>query len=138
MQDRRSCTHIWLVAEGVGRSKGMIDEIRLSEKSKWLVEPTEGEYGKGWNDCNKHWIEVIKEMPKVGEWIPCSERLPEYTGCYLTTTAIPSMGKTSYLIKYVVMKVDKAGKKRWYRQGRGNEVIAWMPLPEPYKEGAET
>lgn len=98
----------------------MIDEIRLSEKSKWLVEPTEGEYGKGWNDCNKHWIEVIKEMPKSGEWIPCSERLPEKFGKYLVT-------EVNIFIPQI-----RLFEGTWDAL---NEVIAWMPLPERHKEG---
>lgn len=30
-----------------------------------------------WNSALKVCIDTVKEQPKVGEWIPCSERLPE-------------------------------------------------------------
>ena len=104
----------------------MIDEIRLAEKSKWFLECLEGEYGKGWNDCNKHWIKVIQEMPKASEWIPCSERLPERCAEVLISTHVgvyigeKTAGGYDICEEYWVS--DKA-------------VLAWMPLPEPYKAG---
>lgn len=67
-------------------------------------------------------------------WIPCSERLPEARrsvilstknwtgeGCYWETTA-----------HHVIWK-----GYRWNATYWDDEVIAWMPLPEPYKEGAD-
>ena len=53
------------------------------------------------------------------QWIPCSERLPERNGYYLVTGRQGAVNKRLYQDGY------------WY----GNwTVIAWMPLPEPYKE----
>lgn len=72
--------------------------------------------------------ERIKGMPKVGEWIPCSERLPEskreevVRSWYIVTLATGA----------VVEKCFDFIKKEWVTD---IEVIAWMPLPEPYKKG---
>lgn len=62
----------------------------------------------------------------VGEWIPCSERLPDKEGAYLFTC------KTISGIKYVRPGV-------LYSNGKfgSDNVIAWMPLPEPYKESED-
>jgi len=52
-------------------------------------------------------------------WIPCSERLPEERGFYLTTTK------------------DKAVYCDYWNEDnfdRTEMVIAWKPLPEPYRE----
>lgn len=53
-------------------------------------------------------------------WIPCSERLPEERGFYLTTTK----DKAVYCDHWNGDNFD-----------RTEIVIAWMPLPEPYREG---
>ena len=68
---------------------------------------------------------------KMAEWIPVSERLPkaresvilstkEWTGegCYWETTK-----------HHVIWK-----GYRWNATYWDDEVIAWMPLPKPYKE----
>ena len=60
-------------------------------------------------------------------WIPCSERLPKRCNYYIVT----DFGK-----------VDEAyydSDSRWFSWD-GNklkDVTAWMPLPEPYKEGQD-
>ena len=54
------------------------------------------------------------------QWIPVSERLPEERGFYLTTTK------------------DKAVYCDYWNEDnfdRTEMVIAWMPLPEPYRGG---
>lgn len=67
-------------------------------------------------------LDIIKEQPKVGEWIPCSERLPEEKGTYLVTVK-----------KFGVTFARFTGQKD--NLHFDSEVIAWMPLPEPFKEG---
>ena len=63
-------------------------------------------------------MEFASAQPEQ-HWIPCSERLPEERGFYLTTTK------------------DKAVYCDYWNEDnfdRTEMVIAWMPLPEPYKE----
>lgn len=73
-------------------------------------------------------IEQIQNAPTVeerpqGEWIPVSERLPEQNGYYITTCRD--------ICENRVHTVGFDGvRKKW---GRGG-VIAWQPLPEPYKQ----
>lgn len=75
-------------------------------------------------------IEELEQQPKTG-WIPCSERLPEENGNYLVTVEAND-GTAS--IKFQM--VDHYGPK-WLHEGKREKVIAWMPLPEPYKAESE-
>ena len=58
-------------------------------------------------------------------WIPVSERLPEREGWYLT-----SLGDKTYGGADVDMYC-----KGWVKYG--THVLAWMPLPQPYKAESE-
>ena len=76
----------------------------------------------------------LEEQPRVGEWIPCGERLPEAEGEYLCSLyyAIPPYNlfhpeNDIYIHTISIQKFDGTSFK--------SSVIAWMPLPEPYKEG---
>ena len=67
---------------------------------------------------------AIKALEQT-RWIPCSERLPEDEGDYLVTF------KLSFMNFIEVCTFNKAG----WNKGGYDEVIAWMPLPEPYRGG---
>lgn len=68
-----------------------------------------------------------------GEWIPRSERLPSESGDYLCT--IPLDADETY------MEVLTFHKGRFYEDDAEwgatfhDDVLAWMPLPKPYKGG---
>ncbi len=80
---------------------------------------------------HKHYISV--EDTELPRWIPVSERLPEERGYYLVTTD----GSHNAVI-------DIAEYGKFYRKpeneyvlewNKASRVIAWQPLPEPYKKG---
>ena len=96
-------------------------------------------------------MRMIRNMPTVDNtdngWIPCSERLPEESGYYLVTYHNWSDG--NFLPKYN----DTYARKLHYQisdhfvgwnypknvddraeNDCHKEVIAWQPLPEPFKE----
>ncbi len=71
-------------------------------------------------------IEIpIKRREPVMRWIPCSERLPE-DGTYIVCLDDGSVFEYDYISK-------------WWDDGAwqycGKDVVAWMPLPKPYKDG---
>ena len=74
----------------------------------------------------------LTEVPGP-KWNPCSERLPEQSDDYICT--IPLDEKETFA------KVLTFHKGRFYEDDDewGNtfydDVIAWMPLPTPYKGG---
>lgn len=64
-------------------------------------------------------------------WIPCSEKNPNETGGYFTT--IKWLDREN-VYKYMVVKRDYFAE---YDAWNDSLVIAWMPLPEPYKAESE-
>lgn len=82
-------------------------------------------------------LSEIKELIGAGsQWISCSERLPEYPfGCLVTVwdTDPITMDEFENILPYFVgwdgeQWNDVEGEQCPF------EVIAWMPLPEPYKD----
>ena len=65
------------------------------------------------------------------DWIPVSERVPEKSGYYIVS------------LNDAVDSYASFGNGKWYyvafdlvlKEYREHEVIAWKPLPEPYKGG---
>lgn len=76
-------------------------------------------------------IDLIPSADRPTGWIPVSERLPENNGCMLVTIddAI-EFGKyeDGEWSIWVCEHWDE-----WDAKG----VIAWMPIPEPYKEDSD-
>ena len=80
------------------------------------------------------YVEGIEELPSVTpqqKWIPCSERLPEEDGLYLVIGLGIYLGEYSPFI-FKREKTSPSNTLKWVQ-----EIVAWMPLPEPYKEGEE-
>lgn len=70
----------------------------------------------------------VQPTQEVGRWIPCSERLPEDIGkLYLVCFNDGYISSVEY-----DMDGDRVDWLLWQESG---EVVAWMPLPEPWKEG---
>ncbi len=64
------------------------------------------------------------------KWIPCSERLPEVQkDCLVTAKYSGFMGMYGTWVKTGYLN----SKWAWNGDCFGGEVVAWMPLPEPYK-----
>jgi len=79
-------------------------------------------------------IETISECVEPSEiphWIPCSERLPENDGeLYLVTDYCKMINRKRIHLSRCYMNREGF----WSEVPLGYEVIAWMPLPQPYKE----
>ena len=72
----------------------------------------------------------------MSEWIPVKERLPENKETVLLTFKHFVSGNTIGLGSMILLR----GKTHWHvrEQNLGTyDVLAWMPLPEPYKEDGE-
>ena len=90
--------------------------------------------------------DTIEQLPSAQpeqRWIPCSERLPEANGRYLVTRGLNACGSLWNRV-YITNYSDLMGLKSeriWWDGNVGksdferiDDVIAWMPLPEPYAE----
>lgn len=104
----------------------MIDE-------KKLIEDIEKEfdgvcvYDVSPSQAVNDFVEIVDRQPKVGQWIPCSERLPEVDGEYLVTT------------KYSQIPTILEWRMGYWFDEEANiyKVIAWMPFPPAFKESED-
>lgn len=91
--------------------------------------------------------EQADELGVYGKWIPVSERLPEKYGSYLVAWKPCNMSE-EYVVKrsgsphfYEILEYDPDDESGWtesIEQATGEyEILAWMPLPEPYRESEE-
>ena len=98
----------------------MIDEKRLIEKivhKLTSVQTTSHE-----KDALRWVLFNIAYEDRVGEWIPVSERLPINDGKYLVTT--------DGTFGIDIIDIARFETDEWCKSA---EILAWMPLPEPYK-----
>lgn len=81
-----------------------------------------------------------KEKLYMG-WIPCSKRLPKRSGEYFVSVIDGSGEDNDYEavgVAWFAHKKDYGIKEsEWRELGIDETVIAWMPLPEPYKAESE-
>ena len=92
---------------------------------------------------------TILELPSAQpeqRWIPVTERLLEANGRYLITRGLNACGAMWNRV-YIANYSDLMGLKSeriWWNGNVGksdferiDDVIAWMPLPEPYRKEGE-
>lgn len=78
-------------------------------------------------------MDIIKELQPTqperitSRWIPCGERPPENDNDVLV-----QMNDGSMMVDY-----RAASSNGWFWAELDDEPVAWMPLPEPYKEVTE-
>lgn len=121
-------------------------------------------YANGWNDCNSAWIDVVKDLPSAqtehnsdderkiadlhkmvnyllsrleSQWIPVSEGLPKEYGEYICTMENGQVQECGFVPENQRGLVD--GWSTCEADGHKflgyADVLAWMPLPDPWKEG---
>lgn len=118
----------------------MIDENKLIEEIRKMFKPLTTADGSSYideliqahNETLYDVLKTIEEQPKVNEWIPVEERLPDkgkdvivtYIGYntggrFSNGTAFYDFGKWWWSINDSIVKV---------------KIIAWMPLPKEYEK----
>lgn len=104
---------------------GYIDEIR---KDVVIIRNDSGYFG-----TEKHNVfvaESVKKREAQGKWIPCSERLPENNIDVLISDNVGHVEIGRY-IKGLWFDYD-INEYGIQDENFDLEVVAWMPLPEPY------
>lgn len=80
--------------------------------------------------------EVFEKL--VQRWIPCSERLPEkYCHCLVTRKNIYDDGFDVDVREDVFIELEGVWDWQSIHEGLLDDIVAWMPLPEPYQEEGE-
>ena len=103
------------------------EEVPMSDKDKLLLE------------VNKAICKNLKALEQEPRWIPVSERLPDKNmNCFVTLEngVVKVLGysttqRTTYPKGFYYVKDGFS-----WRQIQ-NPVVAWMPMPAPYKGDAE-
>lgn len=70
--------------------------------------------------------EDAKDINVLGKWIPCSERLPENAMNVIAQFSSGTVTELRYAGNGIFEGIYKYSTK---------VIIAWMPLPTPYKKG---
>lgn len=123
----------------------MIDEKKLIEEIKYLLFNSEM-LSPRWFAINEM-LEIIKCQPKVGEWIPVSERLPEEEAKEFIKEHLNGIGYLyPCLLTYRSPNTEKINVVRFYYDLYQNwfvnlreepcekdRCLAWQPLPEPWE-----
>ncbi len=123
------CSHMDDIPDANISNKRLIDANELDEEVRnfFLAITGNPKQATVVRECKKTFRRIIDEQQTVyanDDWIPCSERLPE-DGTYLCTLDGELVGEQE---PFTGMCGIENGK--WDEEGC---VIAWKPLPEPYK-----
>ena len=90
--------------------------------------PDGGEWAR---QITEDFCKDIDEQPTIDQqkWVSCSERLPEESGYYLCTCLDGHRSMVTQVKFHTRIKSwNLTGARAYWR------VIAWCPLPEPWKE----
>lgn len=107
----------------------MIDETKLIDEVNDLMDANLLFYddaSKSRQETLEEVADLIYEQPKVGEWIPVEDRLPEIFENVLIYTKSGHYHIGAYFEE----------RKRWWLGVYWEDldfILAWMPLPKPYE-----
>lgn len=136
-----------MITEQVERMRRLADEM---EKSTFVHEETHFIAIKVLREA-ANTISVLSEKLQAanmekstayynGGWIPVKERLPEDGRPVL----IYAWSVHDVIARYDELRTEEGYKKAWVTADAWNgnteikhDVIAWMPLPEPYREDGD-
>ena len=138
----------------------MIDEKKLIEdilQHENVLASANHVYKSGYRDRQYEIIDTIKRQPKVGEWIPVSDRLPDelvavnvtwINRCpqnyYMhikdkpfTDTAVLYRGEWYWWDTTIIDYLSEYGAYVFETVDKSTDILAWMALPEPWKGESE-
>ena len=83
-------------------------------------------------------IEKVNNAERAGEWIPVTYAMNEESGEFELTCPLPEEGERILVVDgqgYISIDEQCCDDDGWYLDDHTDwlDVVAWMPLPEPYK-----
>lgn len=114
----------------------------MSDKSKIYdyIKRTINPYGKPFKgtayELGAKIMDFIENMDdeKENGWVPVSERLPEESDYYMACIYNEISNKYYCRSEWFSINNNYYGELVWIDLKSYEKVVAWMPLPEPYKE----
>lgn len=110
-------------------------EEPLKVSDTWTDEYAVGERMQWEKD-----VKALNSLPPAQQWIPVSERLPKAGVRYQVTFESGEVGYADFRNKIFLsdgsVKENVWETERYYEDD--GEVTAWMPLPKPYRKGANS
>lgn len=84
-------------------------------------------------------LELIDMTQTVDMWIPCSERLPKPNRHDELNVDVYYLAQTEFGDMIVASYNESHEGTKWWEQMYSyrifdDEIVAWMPLPEPYRK----
>lgn len=76
----------------------------------------------------------LEQDEKENGWISASERLPEESDYYMACIYNEISNKCYCRSEWLSINNNYYGELVWIDLKSYEKVVAWMPLPEPYKE----
>lgn len=109
------------VIKGYGNDPDDKDPFRLSEFYRFYELPNIA--------VSRENFEKMRPVEQDQRWIPCSDRLPKAENYMPKRVIVTTSWKKVYVANYCVDHWEICDID--YKL---SSVVAWMPLPEPYKE----
>lgn len=110
-----------------------MDEIISNNEPQYVLKKLE-EYD---NENRKEYVPDTNVGNKDG-WVPCSEKLPtRYCHCLVTRRNEYEDGFDTGVREDTYVEIEGIWDWQSKHEGLIDEIIAWQPLPAPYKEKGE-
>lgn len=112
----------------------LIDADAFDERVRVAGGMSEEELTEDFKDGVQAVLYLLSKQPTIQsepQWIPITQKLPDLDKCVLATT---SWGTITIAERWK----DTKGEENWFvSEGECNaerdDIVAWKPLPEPYK-----